>query len=210
MDPRGGASTCPAVRRANPRSACLRPGSKSVCATTPPSAASPSSTPPTVLTTHLTEILKDNMAELLSYAETKKLLDDLPGQSSWSTISSRRRSPSQASSASCNRCLPNAFRSATCPPSSKASQKRLALVDDGERPSMSAPASPASSTPNTSPSGYLPLIALAADGSTPSPSPSSATATKSSLAWPSKLTSSSTLVRARFERQRTRASTRSF
>ncbi len=32
----------------------------------------------TVLTTHLTEILKDNMAELLSYAETKKLLDDLP------------------------------------------------------------------------------------------------------------------------------------
>ncbi len=33
---------------------------------------------PTVLTTHLTEILKENMAELLSYAETKKLLDDLP------------------------------------------------------------------------------------------------------------------------------------
>ncbi len=34
--------------------------------------------PPTVLTTHLTEILKENMSELLSYAETKKLLDDLP------------------------------------------------------------------------------------------------------------------------------------
>ena len=34
--------------------------------------------PATVLTTHLTEILKDNMSELLSYAETKKLLDDLP------------------------------------------------------------------------------------------------------------------------------------
>ncbi len=33
--------------------------------------------PATVLTTHLTEILKDNMAELLSYAETRKLLDDL-------------------------------------------------------------------------------------------------------------------------------------
>ncbi|GAB4529009.1 MAG: flagellar biosynthesis protein FlhA [Parvularculaceae bacterium] len=32
----------------------------------------------TVLTTHLTEIIKDNMAELLSYAETKKLLNDLP------------------------------------------------------------------------------------------------------------------------------------
>jgi flagellar biosynthesis protein FlhA len=33
-----------------------------------------------VLTTHLTEILKENMAELLSYAETKKLLDDLPAE----------------------------------------------------------------------------------------------------------------------------------
>ena len=34
--------------------------------------------PGTVLTTHLTEVLKSNMAELLSYAETKKLLDELP------------------------------------------------------------------------------------------------------------------------------------
>jgi flagellar biosynthesis protein FlhA len=33
--------------------------------------------PATVLTTHLTEIIKDNLAELLSYAETKKLLDEL-------------------------------------------------------------------------------------------------------------------------------------
>lgn len=34
--------------------------------------------PGTVLTTHLTEVLKTNMAELLSFAETKKLLDDMP------------------------------------------------------------------------------------------------------------------------------------
>jgi flagellar biosynthesis protein FlhA len=34
--------------------------------------------PATVLTTHLTEVLKENMAELLSFAETKKLIDDLP------------------------------------------------------------------------------------------------------------------------------------
>ncbi len=34
--------------------------------------------PATVLTTHLTEILKEHMPELLSYAETKKLIDDLP------------------------------------------------------------------------------------------------------------------------------------
>ncbi len=35
--------------------------------------------PATVLTTHLTEILKDNMADLLSYSEMQKLLKDLPG-----------------------------------------------------------------------------------------------------------------------------------
>ena len=34
--------------------------------------------PPSVLTTHLTEIVKQNVAELLSYTETQKLLDDLP------------------------------------------------------------------------------------------------------------------------------------
>lgn len=33
--------------------------------------------PPTVITTHLTEIIKDNVAELLSYSETQKLLDEL-------------------------------------------------------------------------------------------------------------------------------------
>jgi flagellar biosynthesis protein FlhA len=36
--------------------------------------------PPTVITTHITELLKDNMAELLSYAETQKLLDELPSE----------------------------------------------------------------------------------------------------------------------------------
>ncbi len=33
--------------------------------------------PSTVITTHLTEVIKDNMAEMLSYSETQKLLDDL-------------------------------------------------------------------------------------------------------------------------------------
>jgi flagellar biosynthesis protein FlhA len=36
--------------------------------------------PSTVLTTHLTEILKENMAELLSYAEVQKLLKELGGE----------------------------------------------------------------------------------------------------------------------------------
>lgn len=35
---------------------------------------------PTVITTHLTEVIKNNMADLLSYAETQKLLEDLPGE----------------------------------------------------------------------------------------------------------------------------------
>ncbi|MBL8708674.1 MAG: flagellar biosynthesis protein FlhA [Rhodospirillaceae bacterium] len=34
--------------------------------------------PSTVITTHLTEVVKDNMSELLSHAETQKLLDELP------------------------------------------------------------------------------------------------------------------------------------
>ena len=34
--------------------------------------------PPTVLSTHLTEIARQNVAELLSHAETRKLVDDLP------------------------------------------------------------------------------------------------------------------------------------
>ncbi|MGE5548821.1 MAG: flagellar biosynthesis protein FlhA [Solirubrobacterales bacterium] len=33
--------------------------------------------PPTVVTTHLTEVIRDNMSELLSHAETQKLLDEL-------------------------------------------------------------------------------------------------------------------------------------
>ena len=33
--------------------------------------------PATVITTHLTELIKDNMAELLSFSETQKLLDEL-------------------------------------------------------------------------------------------------------------------------------------
>nr|WP_298683873.1 flagellar biosynthesis protein FlhA [uncultured Dongia sp.] len=34
--------------------------------------------PATVITTHLTELVKDNMQELLSHSETQKLLDELP------------------------------------------------------------------------------------------------------------------------------------
>ena len=36
--------------------------------------------PATVITTHLTEIIRDNMAEMLSYSETQKLLNELDSQ----------------------------------------------------------------------------------------------------------------------------------
>jgi len=36
--------------------------------------------PSTVVTTHITEIIKDNMPDLLSYSETQKLLNELPQQ----------------------------------------------------------------------------------------------------------------------------------
>jgi flagellar biosynthesis protein FlhA len=35
--------------------------------------------PSTVVTTHLTEVIKDNMAEMLSYSETQKLINELEG-----------------------------------------------------------------------------------------------------------------------------------
>jgi flagellar biosynthesis protein FlhA len=36
--------------------------------------------PATVITTHLTELVRDNLADLLTYAETQKLLGDLPAE----------------------------------------------------------------------------------------------------------------------------------
>lgn len=36
--------------------------------------------PPTVITTHLTEMIKEHMADLLSYGEVQKLIDDMPEQ----------------------------------------------------------------------------------------------------------------------------------
>lgn len=36
--------------------------------------------PPTVITTHLTELIKENMADLLTFGEVQKLIDDIPEQ----------------------------------------------------------------------------------------------------------------------------------
>ena len=60
--------------------------------------------PPTVVTTHLTEMVKDNMADLLSYTETQKLLDDL-GKEEQKLIS--ETIPSQISVSGVQRILQN-------------------------------------------------------------------------------------------------------
>jgi flagellar biosynthesis protein FlhA len=60
--------------------------------------------PPTVITTHLTEVIKDNMSDLLSYAETQKLLDDL-GKEEQKLIS--ETIPSQISVSGVQRILQN-------------------------------------------------------------------------------------------------------
>lgn len=60
--------------------------------------------PPTVVTTHLTETVKENMPDLLSYGETQKLLDDL-GKEEQKLIS--ETIPSQISVAGVQRVLQN-------------------------------------------------------------------------------------------------------
>ena len=63
--------------------------------------------PPTVITTHLTEVVKDNMSELLSYAETQKLLDDL-GKTQQKLVA--ETIPSQISVSAFQRLLQNLLR----------------------------------------------------------------------------------------------------
>ena len=71
--------------------------------------------PATVVTTHLTELVRENLADLLSYAETQKLLGELPAEyqkllGELVPAGSRR----QASSACCRACWPSGSRSAIC------------------------------------------------------------------------------------------------
>jgi flagellar biosynthesis protein FlhA len=108
--------------------------------------------PATVLTTHLTELLKENMAELLSYAETKKLLDDLiPSQITVTGV--QRILQSLLAERISIRDLPTilegiaeaASRSSTTLQMTEHVRSRLARQI---------------SSANTSHAGYLPLIAL--------------------------------------------------
>ena len=72
----------------------------------------------TVLATHLTELIKANMSELLSYGEVQKLIKELPKEQSelMKDIVPVASSRSPAFSAYCRFSSPSASRSAIAPP----------------------------------------------------------------------------------------------
>jgi len=78
MDPRGGIPAVPGEQTREPAfglpALWIDPADKDQAMFLGCTVVDPSS----VLTTHLTEITRENVAELLSYAETQKLLDELP------------------------------------------------------------------------------------------------------------------------------------
>ncbi|HEX5327133.1 MAG TPA: flagellar biosynthesis protein FlhA [Acetobacteraceae bacterium] len=78
MSPNGGVPDLPGERMAEPAfglpALWIQPAAKDEAVFRGCTVVDPAS----VLTTHLTETVRDNMAELLSFSETQKLLDELP------------------------------------------------------------------------------------------------------------------------------------
>ncbi len=119
--------------------------------------------PPTVVTTHLTELIKDNMSDLLSYAETQKLLDDLP-KTQQKLIA--ETVPSQISVSGVQRILQNMLAeqisirdlSAIMEAVAEASRitQNVTLLTEHVRTRLSRQISHA----NTTPEGFIPILAL--------------------------------------------------
>ena len=121
--------------------------------------------PPTVITTHITEIIKDNMAELLSYAETQKLLDDL-GKTQQKLIT--ETIPSQISVGGVQRVLQNLLRelvsirdlSTIIEAIAEASRstQNISLISEHVRSRLGRQISHSQTTD----AGYIPIIAMSA------------------------------------------------
>ena len=119
--------------------------------------------PPTVVTTHLTEVVKDNMSELLSYAETQKLLDDL-GKTQQKLVT--ETIPSQISVGGVQRVLQNLLRemvsvrdlSTIIEAIAEASRttQNIAMVTEHVRGRLARQISHA----NTTDAGYIPIVAM--------------------------------------------------
>lgn len=119
--------------------------------------------PPTVITTHLTEVIKDNMSELLSYAETQKLLDEL-GKEQQKLVADVI--PSQVTVSGLQRVLQNLLSeriSIRDLPSilegiaeAAGLTRNLALISEHVRSRLARQISSA----NTNEMGYIPLLTL--------------------------------------------------
>tara|TARA_Y100000590_G_scaffold470641_1_gene667298 strand:+ start:311 stop:2488 length:2178 start_codon:yes stop_codon:yes gene_type:complete len=119
--------------------------------------------PSTVVTTHLTEIIKDNMSDLLSYASTQKLLDDLPNDQKKLI---EDVIPSQVSVSGLQRILQNLLSERTSirdlptilegVAEAAGYTKNLTLITEHVRARLARQISSA----NTSENGYIPMVTL--------------------------------------------------
>jgi flagellar biosynthesis protein FlhA len=157
----------------------------------------------TVLSTHLTELLKANMSELLSYAEVQKLLKELPKEQNELV---KDIVPSQITVSGIQRVLQLLL-------SERVSIRDLASILEGVADAISFTRNPVTIAEHvrvrlarqicgqhTTRAGYLPLIALSAKWEQNFAESIIGTGEERSLAMqPSRLSEFITLVRERFE-----------
>jgi flagellar biosynthesis protein FlhA len=157
----------------------------------------------TVLSTHLTELLKANMSELISYSEVHKLLKDLPKEQGELL---KEISPSQITTSGIQRVLQTLL-------AERISIRDLSTILEGIADALSFTRNPTMlaehvrvrlarqiCAQHTTAAGYLPLIALSAKWEQNFAESIVGTGDDKSLAMqPSKLTEFITLVRERFE-----------
>ena len=157
----------------------------------------------TVLSTHLTELLKNNMSDLLSYGEVQKLLKDLPKEQGELV---KDIVPSQVTISGIQRVLQLLL-------AERISIRDLSTILEGIADALAFSRNPATMVEhvrarlarqicaqNTSQSGYLPLIALSARWEQAFAESLIGQGEDRSLAMqPSKLSEFMTLVRDRFE-----------
>src|SRR5690242_17905737 len=157
----------------------------------------------TVLSTHLTELLKANMSDLLSYGEVQKLLKELPKEQSELV---KDIVPSQVTISGIQRVLQLLL-------AERISIRDLSTILEGVADALAFSRNPATivehvrarlarqiCAANTSPMGYLPLIALSAKWEQAFAESLIGQGEERSLAMqPSKLAEFMTAVRERFE-----------
>jgi len=157
----------------------------------------------TVLSTHLTELLKNNMSDLLSYGEVQKLLKDLPKEQGELV---KDIVPSQVTISGIQRVLQLLL-------AERISIRDLSTILEGIADALAFSRNPATMVEhvrarlarqicaqNTSLSGYLPLIALSAKWEQAFAESLIGQGEDRSLAMqPSKLSEFMTVVRDRFE-----------